>query len=82
MHDYNRLLSVTVAHLLHLTLMQPILLSRISSVMDTWLEITKNTYDTANVDRYSAAVFLIKNEDTATNMPRCQAANLHQQDSS
>jgi hypothetical protein len=37
--------------------------------MDTWLEITKNTYDTANVDRYSAAVFLIKNEDTETNMP-------------
>ena len=69
MHDYNRLLSLTVARLLHLTLMQPILLSRISSVMDAWLEITRNSYDTANLDRYSAAVFLIKNEDTATNMP-------------
>lgn len=48
---------------------QPILLSRAASFLATWLEVTQSSSENAGIGHQSAAVFLVKNDDTCRTLP-------------
>ncbi len=61
---------------LALIVAQPILLSRIASFMTTWLEISQSASGNNKIGHRSAAVFLIKNDDTCRTMPPLPAVQV------